>query len=250
MSKTDPAVRTYRNAVHSDLNSARVAVQQTDLCIYSDIPVDTAAAREELIEQRGYLEAYIVRHPEFLHALEPLADDPLAPAVARQMLLAGRIADVGPMAAVAGALAEKVGRRLLGSAGEVIVENGGDIFIQVKRPVTIGIYAGDSVLSLKLGLRLEPQSGICAVCTSSGTVGHSLSFGKADAVCVLSDSCALADAAATAIANRVGGVKDLRPAIGWAERIKGLSGILIIKKDQMAAWGKIEIVPLQVLKKG
>jgi uncharacterized protein len=245
MSKKAQADRcSYRRAVHSDLHSVRLAVQQTDLCIYSNVDVNTAAAKEELIEQRGYLEAYILRHPEFLHTLEPLPDDPLAPAIARQMMSAGRAAQVGPMAAVAGALAEKVGNRLLDSADEVIVENGGDIFIRVNRSVTIGIYAGASALSMKVGLRLQPNSGVRAVCTSSGTVGHSLSLGKADAVCVLSDSCVLADAAATAIANRVGGTKDLRPAIAWGERIEGLSGILIIKHDQMAAWGQLEIVPL------
>jgi uncharacterized protein len=236
--------RAYRRAVHSHLNSARVTVQQTDLCIYSNMRVDTEAAKEVVIEQRGYLEAYIHQHPQFLQALEPLGVDPLAPPIVMQMMHAARIASVGPMAAVAGALAEQVGHRLLGAADEVIVENGGDIFIHTHRPVTIGIYAGNSVLSMKVGLRLEPDSGIRAVCTSSGTVGHSLSFGKADAVCVLSHCCALADAAATAIGNRVASAKDLRSAMAWGEGVPGLSGILIIYQDQMAAWGQLEVVPL------
>ena len=110
------------------------------------------------------------------------------------MIFAAQAAGVGPMAAVAGALAEQVGQRLLKSTSEVIIENGGDIFIGARQILTVGVYAGGSPLSLKLGLRIDPAKGIRGICTSSGTVGHSLSFGKADAVCVLSDSCALADA--------------------------------------------------------
>lgn len=223
---------------------SRVVVQQTDLSIYSDRAVNSATVRDVVIQQRGYLESYIRRRPEFLHSLHPLPYDPLASVIAKRMLQAARAAGVGPMAAVAGAVAEQVGERLLEDAEEIIVENGGDIFVGVRRPLTIGIYAGTSPLSLKLGLRVLPDAGIRAVCTSSGTVGHSLSFGKADAVCVLSHSCALADAAATAIGNRVGSGSDIRSAIRWGERIEGLKGILIIKADKMAAWGQIEIVPL------
>jgi uncharacterized protein len=238
--------RVYRHLVRTHLAMSRVVVQQTDLSIYSDCPLDMTSARDIVFEQRGYLEAYIHRHPEFLHRLDPLPDDPLAPAIARQMLHAAGAAGVGPMAAVAGAMAEQVGQRLLEHTTEVIVENGGDIFISIHQPLTIGIYAGSSPLSLRVGLRVQPDTGIRAVCTSSGTVGHSLSFGNADAVCVLSHSCALADAAATAIGNRVTGTKDMRRAIAWGERIEGLLGILIIKADKMAAWGQLEIVPTEL----
>ncbi|RJQ77356.1 MAG: UPF0280 family protein [Desulfobacteraceae bacterium] len=236
--------RFYRNSVRTHLHMTRVVVQQTDLGIYSNIRLEAAIAKDAAIEHRGYLEAYMRRHPEFMHALAPLPDDPLAPAIARKMIRAGRAAQVGPMAAVAGAMAEQVGQSLLNHVEEVVVENGGDIFLCVRRPLTIGIYAGASPLSLKVGLRISPGTGIKAVCTSSGTVGHSLSFGRADAVCVLSSSCALADAAATAIGNRVGSSKDIRSAIAWGEHVEGLIGILIIKADQMAAWGQLEVVPL------
>lgn len=246
VSQRGASERVYRHLVRTHLTMSRVVVQQTDLSIYSDRPVDITAARNVVLEQRGYLEAYIHSHPEFLHRLDPLPDDPLAPVIARQMLQAAGAADVGPMAAVAGAMAGQVGQRLLEHTAEIIVENGGDIFFSIRRPLTIGIYAGSSPLSLRVGLRVRPDTGIRAVCTSSGTVGHSLSFGNADAVCVLSHSCALADAAATAIGNRVTGPKEMRRAIAWGEQIEGLQGILIIKADKMAAWGKLELVPLEV----
>ena len=113
------------------------------------------------------------------------------------MIRAGTVAGVGPMAAIAGAIAENVGRGLLEFADQVIVENGGDVFIKTRRPVTVGIYAGSSPLSMQIGMRLDSKKAPLAVCTSSGTLGHSLSLGRADAVCAVADSCALADAAAT-----------------------------------------------------
>lgn len=235
--------REYRRLVRTDLHCARVAVQETDLGIYTDVPADRRA-RDAVYEQRGYLEAYIRNHPGFLDALTPWPDDPTAPPIVREMIQASASAGVGPMAAVAGAVAERVGRSLLQTASEVIVENGGDIYIAVRRPITIGVYAGDSPLSLKGGVRILPDSGISAVCTSSGTIGHSLSLGRADAVSVLSDSCALADAAATAVGNRIHKPDDIAPAIEWSQSIKGVDGILVIAGDKMGAWGRIEIVPL------
>ena len=153
---------------------------------------------------------------------------------------------VGPMAAVAGALAERVGRDLLARTDEIIVENGGDIFIKTLHPLTVAVFAGRSPLSLKIGLDIEPANRPMAVCTSSGSVGHSLSKGLADAVCVLSRSCALADAAATAIGNRVRNQKDIQPAIDWGRAVAGVEGILVIMGEKMGMWGRVRLKPLRV----
>jgi hypothetical protein len=238
-----PQERSYRQLVRSHLSAERVVVQQTDLGIYSTRPV-ALSAKDAVVTQRAYLEAYIHNHPEFLHSLIPLPSDPLAPPIVRHMLQAGQTAQVGPMAAVAGAVAEQVGRELLPLTDEVIVENGGDIFLRISRPVTMGIFAGPSPLSLKIGLRITPDSGVNAVCTSSGTVGHSLSFGRADAACVLGNDCALADAVATALGNRVRTAGEIQTAIRWARGIAGILGVLIIVGEKMGAWGAVEVVPL------
>jgi hypothetical protein len=148
------------------------------------------------------------------------------------------------MAAVAGAVAERVGRSLLNHTGQVIVENGGDIFLCVDAETVIGVYAGASPLSHRLGLKIDPGSMPLSVCTSSGTIGHSKSFGKADAVCVLSPSCALADAAATAIANHVQGPEDIEAAARRGKSIAGVWGVLVVTGDKMGAWGQIEITAL------
>jgi ApbE superfamily uncharacterized protein (UPF0280 family) len=157
------------------------------------------------------------------------------------MMEAGQKAGVGPMAAVAGAVAEYVGRELLDFSPEIIVENGGDIFLSIDRPRTVGIYAGGSPLTGKLGLEISPRDTPLGVCTSSGTVGHSLSFGKADAVVVLAASVSLADAAATAVGNRVINPDDVQSAIDFAGRIEGLKGLVIIIGKNVGAWGDVKL---------
>lgn len=247
---TDPkqtTKRIYRQLVKTRLKATRVIVQETDLCIYADRDVSTSA-KEAVIRQRGYMENYMRRHPDFAPSLNPLPMDDLAPKIVKDMMDAGRKAQVGPMAAVAGAVAEHVGNDLLAYTDEVIVENGGDIFIKKSESVTVGIFAGKSPLSLKIGLKIAPGRTPVSVCTSSGSIGHSLSFGKADAVCVVAGKCALADAAATAIGNQVKRKTDINSAIGFGRKIDGVAGIVIICEDQIGLWGDIETVPLEVKK--
>jgi ApbE superfamily uncharacterized protein (UPF0280 family) len=232
--------RTYRKLVDGHLPSVKVAVQETDLNIYAH-HITRAAVRESIIEQRGYIEGYNRRHPGFGLALQPWPYDPLAPPIVREMIQAGKNAAVGPMAAVAGAMAEKVGRSLLDRTDEIIIENGGDIFLTTGRDVTVGIYAGRSPLSLKIALRIQSSQSPISICTSSGTVGHSISYGKADAVCVLSNSCAQADAAATAIGNLIKRPGDIEAAVERGRTIPDVIGILIIIEDKMGMWGQIEI---------
>ncbi len=237
--------RTYRQLVKTRLKAMRVVVQETDLGIYADHDV-SASAKEAVIRQRGYIENYIRRRPDFAASLNPLPTDELAPQIVKDMMEAGRKAQVGPMAAVAGAVAEHVGRTLRSDAEQIIIENGGDLFADTSQDISIAVYAAKSPLSLRIGLKISADQMPIAVCTSSGTVGHSLSKGRADAVCVLSRSCPLADAAATAIGNRVSTTKDIDPAIQWGRTIDGVMGILIILGEKMGAWGQIELVPLEL----
>lgn len=150
-------------------------------------------------------------------------------------------AGVGPMAAVAGATAEYVGRDLLKSSAEVIVENGGDIFIKTLESRKMGIYAGRSALSEKIALTIHPDQTPLGVCTSSGTVGHSVSFGRADAVVILSKDTSLADAVATSVGNRVKTAKDIEDALAFAQTISGVDGVVVIIDDKIGMWGEVEI---------
>jgi ApbE superfamily uncharacterized protein (UPF0280 family) len=168
-----------------------------------------------------------------------------APAIVKEMARVSQLTGVGPMAAVAGAIAEAVGRDLLAFSPEVIVENGGDIFLKTSEKRLVGIYAGQSSFTQKIALEIMPGETPLGICTSSGTVGHSLSLGSADAVIALSPSAALADAAATALGNMVKAADDIPEAIGKAQSIEGLGGAVIIVGNKMGVWGRVRIVPLE-----
>lgn len=163
------------------------------------------------------------------------------PKIVNEMIKAGQKVNVGPMASVAGAIAEYVGKDLMKSSKEIIVENGGDIFMKISKPKTVGIYAGKSVFSEKLALEISPSDTPMGICTSSGTVGHSLSFGKADAVVILSKSTALADSCATATGNLIKTEKDIEKGVNFAKNISGITGVLIIKNDKISLWGNIKL---------
>lgn len=216
---------------------------ESDLMIYARSHLDHQA-REALLRHRGQLEAHIRQYPAFEQTLNPWRHDLPAPAIIRKMVDAGRKTGVGPMAAVAGAMAEAVGRDLMAASPEVMVENGGDLFVCMHRPVTAALFAGRSPLSMKVGLKLAGSERPRAVCTSSGSVGHSLSFGKADAICILAESCALADAAATAIGNHIQSEKNISAALEECKNIEGLEGAVIVVGSKMGAWGDVELVPI------
>jgi hypothetical protein len=236
--------RTYRNRIapEADLPAFSVFVRETDLFLRADRDLSRETL-EAVHACRAQIETYIRHHPEFLHARTPLPEDPLAPDIVRRMLLAARQAEVGPMAAVAGAIAESVGRSLRTLAGisNVMVENGGDIYLDCKRDLRVEIHAGQSPLSGKIALIIRSDRMPLGVCTSSGTVGHSFSYGRADAVCVLSGSVSLADAAATRIGNLVQYPKDIEKGLKMAEGIPGLRGVVVICGDRLGLAGDVEL---------
>ena len=243
MKTPDYQPRYYRDwSKDRDLVSFNVVVKETDLYIrarknYKD------KAFEIVQRQRAALENYIARHPGFLTALVPFPVTADAPAIARSMEEAAEKVNVGPMAAVAGAFAEFVGKDLLKFSSEIIVENGGDIFLKTAKSRLVGVYAGEnSPLTGKIALKIEPANTPLGICTSSGTVGHSLSFGKSDAVVVLAPSAALADAAATAIGNIVKAETDIEIALEFARGVSGLVGVAVIINDKMGVWGKVNLI--------
>jgi len=234
--------RTYRHWIKdTDLVSFEVVFKETDLQIraHSNLKAQTL---ESIVKHRTPLEDYIRSHPIFLSSLKPVAVEKNAPAIVSDMTKAAQLAEVGPMAAVAGAIAEAVGNDLLAYTQEVIVENGGDLFIKSSKARLIGVYAGTSPLTGKIAINIKPEDTPLGICTSSGTVGHSLSLGLADAVIAISRSTALADAAATAIGNVVRDVEDIARAIELAQTIDGLAGAVIIKDEKIGLWGKVELV--------
>jgi ApbE superfamily uncharacterized protein (UPF0280 family) len=236
--------RNYRN-LHKgkDLVYFNVKVEQTDL----DIGAHSMLRKEALqliTKYRKDIEGHIRRDSRFVTSLTPIPCPPDAPIIVKHMCSAAQKADVGPMAAIAGAISHYVGQDLLRFSPEVVVENGGDIYIKSQQDRVVGIFAGDSPLSQKIGIKIAAQGTPLGICTSSGKVGYSLSFGKADAVVILSKDTLLADAVATAVGNHVKSVEDVQKGMDFARQIEGVLGIVIIVEDKCGAWGNVHLVKL------
>lgn len=242
--------RVYRRLHEGhDLVYFAVKIKESDLAIgvdrasYSDSLV--SMCRKELLRIRAELESYILLQPSFQHALEPVQLLPSAPPLVCLMADAARQAGVGPMAAVAGAVAQAIGERLDPLVKSVIVENGGDIYLNTQRERVVAVYAGRSKFSHRIGLKIDAEQQPLGICTSSGTVGPSLSFGSADAVVIMGYPTALADAVATRIGNLIHSEEDLMKAVETAQDTPGVTGVLAIKNDTMAACGAVELVPIK-----
>jgi len=235
---------TYRKRIKSrDMVPYHVSVKETDLWVSADRNLEKET-RDLIFDYRHQLESYIRSHPVFLTTLSPYPEDPHAPPMVREMINKTRTIGVGPMASVAGAMAQFVANGLLAMTKQVIVENGGDIFLKANRPVTVSILAGESPLSERIGLKIYTRQMPIGICSSSGSVGHSLSMGVADVVCLLSSSAILADGAATALGNRIKTKEQLESVGKWAHKMKGILGGVVVIGDRMAAWGDVELVSL------
>jgi hypothetical protein len=234
--------RFYRDFVTArKLHQKRIILKETDVQIITDKKLDEEFAIERINFYRRQIEDYIIRDPRFIVALKPISIELTAPEIIKKMSEVSHTTDVGPMAAVAGAVAEFLGKDLLKHGyKDVIVENGGDIFMKLRRACKVGIYAGRSKVWNHFKLNIKPLNTSLGVCTSSGTIGHSLSFGSADAVIILAKTAYLSDAVATACGNRVHFKKDLKPALDFARSIKGVKGVVIIMKKDLLSWGNIE----------
>lgn len=234
----------YRTRLNTRFTTFEVRVETSNLfiCAHSNV-YDRAIALVKSL--RKDIENYIVKNPQFLHALTPLEPEVLAPVVVQRMCAASMLAGVGPMAAVAGAIAQMVGEDLLHYSPEVIVENGGDIWAYVHEPATVSVFAGRSAFSRNLGIALTPAMSPCGICSSSGRFGRSFSFGKADIATIIADNAALADAVATATCNIVQCDSDCAKAVSFAKSISGVKGALVIYWDTMALQGNIELTEIE-----
>lgn len=221
---------------------ARIIQQETDLDILTDRPVEEVFMASRVKDLRLDIQHYIARDRRFLTSLKPIPVEKNAPAVVKAMSRAAYAAGVGPMAAVAGAIADSLGRELLRrQCREVIIENGGDIFISAALPRRVAIYTGKNRFWRGLCLKVRPEDTPAGICASSGTIGHSLSFGSSDCVVIVAGNAALADAVATATANRVSSARDLSGALSFARLIRGVRGVVIIIGDTLLSWGNIEL---------
>lgn len=234
--------RKYREWVSpAGLVRTAVSLGESDLMILA--PEDVSAEAGLLTRRaRDILQAYIGEDEEFLRSMTPCGVKPDAPAIVQAMAAAAERFGVGPMASVAGAVAKYVGESL-DEFDELIIENGGDIFVRSKRPVTMSLYAGESSpFTGRVKFKVHPEGGAIGVCTSSGTVGHSVSFGRADAVTAICESAVDADAAATALCNGVREESDVDRVIEKASSFEEIRGIVVAIGERLGVCGEVELV--------
>lgn len=234
--------RTYRKHMQcEDLVQFNVTDGESDIQFFARSYLRNKA-QTEVRKYRRQLIEYIKKHPEFLTSLVPIEPKAFATDIVKHMSLAAAKTGVGPMAAVAGAISQYVGYSLLQYTDEIILENGGDIFIKSPKEKRILINAGESPFSNKIALLIPGGHEPVSICTSSGTVGHAFSFGKTDAAVVVGKDALLADAGATAVGNLVKTPQDIDKGIKFVKTISGIDGVLIIIGDKMGLWGNINLV--------
>lgn len=234
--------RTYRTIARgADLVGFSVTVKETNLFIRAGTDL-TEEAYAAVMDARNAVESYIRARAEFQTSLVPVADDPYAPPIIKQMIGDSRLAGVGPMAGVAGAIAEFVARRLLSAAGEVIVENGGDVFLISGHTRVVALFAENE--GPNIGIEAGGASQGLGISSSSAHIGRSLSLGGAELATVVAGRGALSDAAATALGNRVKKIDDIQRALGEITEIPGVSGAVVVAGGKIGAAGDVKIVAL------
>ncbi len=240
--------RSYRSRFSDDGRRwFCVKFLESDLWIGVDSGSYRASMEEDvyafLVDLRRRMDAYLLMDPQYKAALTPYDAGLEAPNILKEMSRISHKTGIGPMSAVAGAVALRVADFLKEKFGveEVIVENGGDIYASVAEDMDISVFAGQSPLSEKVGLHIPAAAFPCGICTSSGTVGPSLSLGSADAMMIVCQDVLLADSYATAMANRIKTVSDLQPVIESIQSIPEILGALAVKDDRLAVTGQYEL---------
>ena len=236
--------RSYRSRFSDDGRRwFCVKFLESDLWIGVDSGSYHASMEEEvyafLVDLRRRMDAYLLMDPQYKSALTPYDAGLEAPSILKEMSRVSYKTGIGPMSAVAGAVAKHVADYL--GTKEVIVENGGDIYASVAEDMDISVFAGQSPLSEKVGLHIPAAAFPCGICTSRGTVGPSLSLGRADAMMIVCKDVLLADSYATAMANRIKTVNDLQPGIEKIQNIPEILGALAVKDDKLAVCGQYEL---------
>jgi len=218
-------------------------IKESKIHIKSDSKAAIQAAVKEIKQHRKRLVEFIMKHPDFQYKLRPIDTNADAPRIIKLMMAASREANVGPMASVAGALADIGLEAMLREKARIaIVEDGGEIAAFTEKPIVVSIFSSNSILLSKIGFFLERKDCPIGIATSSSKTSHSLSLGKADSVTVVADNAALADAAATAICNSVVGENvegSIRRGLERAKIIEGVRGVLIVREDKSGLWGEL-----------
>ncbi|MCW4050940.1 MAG: UPF0280 family protein [Candidatus Bathyarchaeota archaeon] len=236
---TNPLFPKMTGTRRDELFRKPYSLKETKGIIISDSKAAIQAALESLQRHRLELENFCETHPTFQYTLEPL-EIKEGPESARLMAEAGSIAGVGPMAAVAGVLADLAVRDMIEAGAKVAgIENGGEAYFVLNRPLTVSLQAGDTPLSRRVGFRLEKFP--VGVATSSGRYSHALSLGDTDAVTVFASTSGLADAVATSVGNMIKDQKGdtVQRGVEHGLSIPGVHGVMIVIDEKVGIGGDV-----------
>lgn len=243
--------RLYRYGLARDTHTSFTVIhKETDLWVsvrnkdWQEGLKDFMEAK--IVSLRKQIDRYVHSDQNFLSALEPYCVLAGAPEIVKACSRAGALAGVGPMAAIAGAVAQAIGMEAVKrfKLEELVVENGGDIYAFSREPIIFSVYAGDSPFSGRLGLKIGADLSPLGICTSSGTFGHAKSFGRADAVTVLAKDAAVADAFATKFCNSIKSADDIEEILRQSSDYEMLMGLAIVMGDKVGVRGKVKMVSL------
>jgi ApbE superfamily uncharacterized protein (UPF0280 family) len=221
--------------------SFQIVIEETDLWVAAHADLSAPMA-DHVRLLRGQIRSYAAIHPDFLPSLTPLQAAPGSPEIVRRMCAAAELTGVGPMAAVAGTVAQMVAEKFRPDSPDLLVENGGDTYLCSTRDRHIGLLSMPGE-DMRLCVPVPAEEFPCSFCASSARIGHSLSFGKADLVVARSRDAALADAAATALANALTGAQAMDRVLAMARAWEGigLDGVFAQCEGRIGVWGKMEL---------
>ncbi|MFP4456478.1 MAG: UPF0280 family protein [Clostridia bacterium] len=224
----------------NNLNKYHISLDESDLIIFTK-KIDVQKVRKYLQKCRQEIIDAIKLNNDFLTSFEPIRMDNKFSKIAKDMISATNHYEVGPMAAVAGAVALYLGRYIKKANQEVIIENGGDLYIYTTSKRFINLYTEDNIYKDRLNIEINPTGTELSICTSSRKLGHSQSLGNSDAVVIKADNAIYADAGATAYANKVKTKIDIERVLLEAKEDKYIKGIIIIIDGYLGAWGDIKL---------
>ncbi len=232
--------RFYRNKISSNHNF-EISYKESDIFVSTSTAFDKNIAFDVLKKYYREIEDYIRVNPLFMSSFSPLDVDERAPDIVKDMLECSSITGIGPFACVAGAIALYVGNEILHHVDEIIVENGGDIFLKINNDKIIGVYLGERFGTEEVSLKIKKRDYPFGIASSSAHMGPSLNFGNADLVMVVAKDAILADGFATALSNRVRTQQDINDILDEAKNNSFLEGLLIAFDSKLFLWGQIEV---------
>lgn len=232
--------RFYRQSTKTN-HILEVSYQESDLLILSSQKIPQELAQEIVKKYYDIISEYITFNKQFQTSLSPLKDDPSAPEIVKAMLASCNITGIGPFASVAGAIAQYVGQELLSQTEELIIENGGDLFLKINKEILLGVYLGRNFKLNNLTLKIKPRNYPFGIASSSAYIGHSLNFGKADLVTVIAKDAIIADGLATSLSNQIKKPSDAQRVIALAKDNFLIEGLLIAVEEKIFLWGDIEL---------